>query len=325
MALTADQIAFHPALPLHRRQSQTWLSTLNRSTAGCRLRTQQRWLMAMPPLRSISGETRGTTATESPPRASWRPEADSVASRNTANSFIKGMPQTRRRRASGGRHGQRMRAIEPTAATVSHLPYGQWLTGNARQPRRRGPVTSSRATRTLSKLQPLVADGLLPRAGARAQADLFPVHLAQQWRHRHGLADVRHRSRPCRAGPDPDQRGVDRRVRQMAQAVAHPSCPQTARRRGTRQHRLARPARPFGDVGVEGLLQEYISPRRPSWPSSTPPSRPAWGRRRRRLLWHSGYGAWSPRPRDHGRRIVERRSATAMFRSASKHDQTMPR
>ncbi|CCV05564.1 hypothetical protein MESS2_1590071 [Mesorhizobium metallidurans STM 2683] len=37
----------------------------------------------------------------------------------------------------------------------------------------------------------------------------------------------------------------------MAEAFPDPPCPQIARRRATRQHRLAGSAGPFGDVGVE--------------------------------------------------------------------------
>ena len=202
MGLSVDEIAghadFHGSI---RRQAQAMLQLYetNKRLASV-FATQQRWLMAhvgfalhfrRDPLDQRSGlhaarffEVIGK---------------HQVASRNTADAFIKEMQKYKFVRYLPEGRDKRLRPLEPTEASLealfgwllAHLATLDGLDGGDRLQR------FMAATDTIAAIQPRIADALfVDTCRAAARADILAVHLAQQWRHRHGLADIGHAGSP---------------------------------------------------------------------------------------------------------------------------------
>lgn len=258
MALNAEDIAGHPAL--HRCVQAQSLALIRIYEASPRLAsifaTQQRWLMGHVGLalhfrRDLSGHRKELTAA----RFIEAIRQHSVASRNTAEAFIKEMLRYRIVEYLPTHEDGRARPFQVTAATVktftgwvtAHLQTLDSLDGGSRL------TTYLARPDMLARLQPLVADGLLSSQPVREPKQTFSLFI---WLNNGGIVMDRLMSGidPDHAGLDPNQRGVDRGLRQLAQAFPDPSFTQIARRRRSRQRRLAGPAWAFGDVGFKAVL-----------------------------------------------------------------------
>jgi hypothetical protein len=199
MALTADIIAGHPALHGAIRQQSRLL--LEAYEANPRLAsvfaTQQRWLMAQTALAlhfriDAAAQPGGLSAA----RFFAAIAQHGVASRNTADAFVKEMLKYGyAQRAAAGALDRRTHPLEPTQASIDAVR--GWLMVHLSTLDRRPAAADRRRT------------SLLP-PGPRAGTDLLAVHLARQWRHRHGLADRRHRGNCGRHRTHPDRHRVDR-------------------------------------------------------------------------------------------------------------------
>ena len=206
MALTTEEIATHPALHASiRQQSQRLLQAYE---AGPRLAsvfaTQQRWLMAHAGACPVfqMGSSRTIRSGLNAARFFDMIRDHAVASRNTADAFIKEMLRYNFARYAPGSGDKRIRAMEPTQASIDalngwavvHLATLDTLDGGQRLERYMPGVGPARQAAAADRRRPAHVEG-----HPRAAANLLPVHLAQQWRHRHGLADRRNRARGRRS------------------------------------------------------------------------------------------------------------------------------
>jgi hypothetical protein len=180
MALTASDIARHPALhEIIRAQSNALLEAYE---ANPRLAsvfaTQQRWLMAHAALalhfrRNPDDDRSGFNAA----RFFDVVRRHKVASRNTADAFVKEMLKYKFARSLAGRNDKRIRAIEPTQASLEAL--GGWAavhltTLDAIDGGRRLAAFQA-GTVPLSRLQPPIADGLLTSPAVREPEQTFSL------------------------------------------------------------------------------------------------------------------------------------------------------
>lgn len=180
MALTADEIASHPALQdCIRRQAQALVLAFEASPRLASVfATQQRWLLAhlgaslyfrRDPLDPANGLR---TA-----RFLEAVHAHAVASRNTADAFIKEMINYNFVRYIPGGKDKRIRPLEPTSTTLDtlsswamvHLATLDGLDGGQRLD------TYLAGTDSLARLQPLIADGLLTSNAVREPARTFSL------------------------------------------------------------------------------------------------------------------------------------------------------
>jgi hypothetical protein len=166
LGLTAAEIATHPALHRYIRQQAQLL--LHAYEGNPRLSsvfaTQQRWLMGHIALAlhfraAAAGQSGGLTAA----RFFDDVATHEVASRNTADAFIKEMLQYGYAQPVVGAADKRVRPLEPTQASIDavhgwmavHLATLDKLDGDCRV------ATYLGAPDAIADLQPLVADGLL--------------------------------------------------------------------------------------------------------------------------------------------------------------------
>jgi hypothetical protein len=180
MPLTADQIANHPALHgLIRRQSQTLLMGYEQNPrASSVFATQQRWLLGYAGLalyfrRDPSDGRSGLTAAHFLDMVGRH----CIASRNTADAFLKEMTKYGVARYAPAVRDRRVRAVEPTEAslavlslwTTAHPVTLDALDGGGRNEVFRADPDS------LAKLQPLIADGLLVSNAVRHPQHTFSL------------------------------------------------------------------------------------------------------------------------------------------------------
>ncbi|MER8398802.1 hypothetical protein [Mesorhizobium sp. M1348] len=206
MALVSEDIAGHPALRRHvQAQSRTLLQTYE---ANPRLAsvfaTQQRWLMAHIGLalyfdREPDDHRKGLTST----RFMDGICRHSVASRNTADAFLKEMLHYGFIRHLPIKYG-RIRPFEPTAGTLetvagwfmAHLKTLDSLDGGSRL------AAFVAQPDVLAKLQPLVADGLLSSHAVREPRQTFSLFT---WLDNGGIV-----MDWLMSGVDPDHADLDR-------------------------------------------------------------------------------------------------------------------
>ncbi|MER8403998.1 hypothetical protein NKH16_04460 [Mesorhizobium sp. M1307] len=206
MALVSEDIASHPALRRHvQAQSRTLLQTYE---ANPRLAsvfaTQQRWLMAHIGLglyfnREPDDHRKGLTS------ARFMDDIcrHSVASRNTADAFLKEMLHYGFIRHLPIKYG-RVRPFEPAAGTLetvagwvmAHLKTLDSLDGGFRLP------AFVAQPDVLAKLQPLVADGLLSSHAVREPRQTFSLFT---WLDNGGIV-----MDWLMSGVDPDHADLDR-------------------------------------------------------------------------------------------------------------------
>src|SRR4051794_9212046 len=180
MALTIEEIASHPALHgLIRRQPQTLLDAYEANPrASSVFATQQRWLMGHVGLalhfrRDPSDERGALTAA----RFLEVIARHRVASRNTADAFIKEMVKYDVARYLPEARDRRVRPLAPTATSVgaltvwaiAHLATLDGLDGGNRLAGFQAEPNS------LARLQPLIADGLLTSVPVREPVATFSL------------------------------------------------------------------------------------------------------------------------------------------------------
>jgi len=180
MELTADDIAAHPALPaILRRQAQAMQQQYE---ANPRLSsvfaTQQRWLMAHVGFALYfrldrAAEHSGLTAS----RFFDVIGAHGVASRNTADAFLKEMLKYNFVQYGASGKDKRIRPIVPAQPSiealfgwfVAHLATLDALDGGQRLP------TFMTDTSALARIEPLIADGLLSSHPVREPGQTFSL------------------------------------------------------------------------------------------------------------------------------------------------------
>ena len=180
MVLTADDIAAHPALPgILRQQAQ---AMLQQYTANPRLSsvfaTQQRWLMAHVGFALYFQLDRaaahsGLTAS----RFFDVIGAHGVASRNTADAFLKEMLKYSFIQYAVAGKDKRVRPMAPSQASlealfgwfVAHLATLDTLDGGQRLP------TFMTDTGALARIEPLIAAGLLSSHPVREPGQTFSL------------------------------------------------------------------------------------------------------------------------------------------------------
>jgi hypothetical protein len=206
MALDSEDIAGHPALHRHvQAQSRTLLQLYE---ANPRLAsvfaTQQRWLMAHIGLalhfdRERDDHRKGLTAAQFMDGI----RQHSVASRNTADAFLKEMLHYGFIRYLPIEYA-RIRPFEPTAGTLetvagwvmAHLKTLDSLDDGSRL------AAFGAWPEVLAKLQPLVADGLLSSHAVRQPKQTFSLFT---WLDNGGIV-----MDWLMSGVDPDHAGLDR-------------------------------------------------------------------------------------------------------------------
>lgn len=179
-ALSVDDIAGHPALPAAMRlQAQLLLQVYDGNPRLASVfGTQHRWLMAQAALavclRTTGGSSGRGVAIASVLDFITRHE---VASRNTADAFLKEMVQYGWARLVPWAADRRTRPLAPTQATLDavhgwlgiHLGTLDRLDGGQRL------ETYLATSGALAALQPRIADGLLSSAKVRAPEQTFSL------------------------------------------------------------------------------------------------------------------------------------------------------
>lgn len=174
MALSANEIAGHPALHrVVRSQAKALLAAYQSSPRlSSVFATQQRWLLAHAGLAIYFRQGALTTA-----RFLQLVEQHTVASRNTADAFIKEMLQYNYIEPLPDNTDRRSNPLRPTAQALQtlaawamvHLTTLDGLDGG-----RRLETFASRPD-ALALLEPLVADGLLTSEPVRAPEKTFSL------------------------------------------------------------------------------------------------------------------------------------------------------
>jgi hypothetical protein len=183
MAMTADDILYHPALEFHVRGQAKSLLQIN--DASPRLAslfgTRQRWLMAHAALSQYFRDA-AAAATEADAGTLAGRLVDlvvryEIASPNTATAFLKELMKYGIVQHVAASEGRRVRPIEPTPITLAalflwhqvHLTTLDGLDGGGR-------VAALRAEpEKLRRIQPLIADGLLGSAPVRKPEPTFAL------------------------------------------------------------------------------------------------------------------------------------------------------
>lgn len=180
MALTTDEIASHPLLHGSiRQQSQALLQSYEGNPRLASVfATQQRWLLAHSALalyfrRDRLDERNGFNAA----RFFDMVRDHAVASRNTADAFIKEMLNYNFVRYAPGSSDKRIRAMEPTQVSLGmlagwamvHLSTLDTLDGG-----RRLEIYMAEAD-SLARIQPLIADSLLTSPVVREPPRTFSL------------------------------------------------------------------------------------------------------------------------------------------------------
>ena len=183
MAMTADDILYHPALEFHVRGQAKSLLQIN--DASPRLAslfgTRQRWLMAHAALSQYFRDS-AAAATEADAGTLAGRLVDlvvryEIASPNTATAFLKELMKYGIVQHVAASEGRRVRPIEPTPITLAalflwhqvHLTTLDGLDGGGR-------VAALRAEpEKLRRIQPLIADGLFGSAPVRKPEPTFAL------------------------------------------------------------------------------------------------------------------------------------------------------
>ncbi|PTE08884.1 hypothetical protein [Mesorhizobium helmanticense] len=207
MALNAEDIAGYPAL--HRCVQAQSLALIQIYEASPRLAsifaTQQRWLMGHVGLAlHFRRDPRDHRTQLTAARFIEAIRQHSVASRNTAEAFIKEMLRYRIVEYLPTHGDGRARPFQITAATVNtftgwvtaHLQTLDSLDGGSRL------TTYLARPDMLARLQPLVADGLLSSQPVREPKQTFSLFI---WLNNGGIVMDR-----LMSGIDPDHAGLDR-------------------------------------------------------------------------------------------------------------------
>ena len=180
MALTADDIAGHPDVhSAIRQQSQLLLQTYDGNPRLASVfGTQHRWLMAQVALAlhfrgCASGRGRGISSAQVLDAVSRH----GVASRNTADAFLKEMLKYGFGRLVPGAPDKRTRPIEPTEASLEaiHGWIGIHLATLDRLDHGRRLATYLGTPGALVALHPGIADGLLSSARVRKPERTFSL------------------------------------------------------------------------------------------------------------------------------------------------------
>jgi hypothetical protein len=176
MALTVEDIAGHPALnECIRRQSIALIGAYDASPRISSIfATQQRWLMGHAGL-SLYFRSKGKGFTTAEFLGSIA--LHKVASRNTADAFVKEMLKYQFARYVPGGKDRRRRPMEPTEATLQSL-HG-WIvvhlaTLDGLDQGRRVATYLAKAD-MVARLQPLIADQLLSSAPVRQPERTFSL------------------------------------------------------------------------------------------------------------------------------------------------------
>lgn len=179
MALSAEAIFRHPALhPNIRRQSQALIQGYEANPrAGAVFATQQRWLLGHIGFALHFRGTQDRLVGLSTARFLEAVREHRVASRNTADAFLKELLKYNLIRRVPDTTDKRVRALEPVAATMESL-WG-WAvlhlaTLDALQPEGRLEAFLGDPT-LLQKMQPLIADGLLASPAIREPQKTFSL------------------------------------------------------------------------------------------------------------------------------------------------------
>ena len=207
MALKAEDIAGHPAL--HRAvqaQSRALIEIFETSPRlAAVFATQQRWLMGHVGLAlHFRRDPRDRHTALTTARFLEAIRRDSVASRNTAEAFLKEMLHYKIAEYLSTSEDGRAHPMQPTAATVqtftgwvlAHLQTLDSLDGGSRL------STFLEHPEQLAKLQPLVADGLLASVPVREPKQTFSLFI---WLNNGGIV-----MDWLMSGIDPDHAGLDR-------------------------------------------------------------------------------------------------------------------
>lgn len=173
MAFSADEIAGHPALHhVIRSQAKALLAAYQSSPRlSSVFATQQRWLMAHAGLALYFRQGALRTA-----RFLQLVEQHSVASRNTADAFIKEMLQYNYVELLPGtdRRSNPLRPTDQTLQTLAAWAMVHLTTLDGLDGGRRLEAFASRPD-ALSRLKPLIADGLLTSRPIRAPEKTFSL------------------------------------------------------------------------------------------------------------------------------------------------------
>jgi hypothetical protein len=180
MAMTAEEILFHPALErCVRRQAQTLLSMHDASPRMSSVfATQQRWLMAHAALAQyFRNEANDPGVGLVAERFLDLVERDNIASRNTGSAFLKEMLKYDIVRFVADSAGRRHRPLEPAPAVVIalfgwhalHLATLDGIDGGARV------ATFQARPALLRAIQPLIADGLIGSDDVRRPERTFSL------------------------------------------------------------------------------------------------------------------------------------------------------
>ena len=173
MAFSADEIAGHPALHrVVRSQAKALLAAYQSSPRlSSVFATQQRWLMAHAGLALYFRQGALTTA-----RFLQLVEQHSVASRNTADAFIKEMLQYNYVELLPGtdRRSNPLRPTDQTLQTLAAWAVVHLTTLDGLDGGRRLEAFASRPD-ALSRLEPLIADGLLTSSPIRSPEKTFSL------------------------------------------------------------------------------------------------------------------------------------------------------
>lgn len=180
MALSAEEIFRHPELHASiRRQSQALIQGYEANPrAGAVFATQQRWLLghigfALHFRGGLQGEWGGLSAA----RFLEEVRVHQVASRNTADAFLKELLKYDLIRRVPEAADKRLRALEPAPATMESLWGWAMLhlaTLDALEPKGRLQMFLADPG-MLARLQPLVADGLLASPAVREPQKTFSL------------------------------------------------------------------------------------------------------------------------------------------------------
>lgn len=176
MGLTVADIEGHPALPgVIRQQSRTLIQAFEANPPLASVfATQQRWLMGHAALALyFRRPDQGFKTSEFLDLIAKH----KVASRNTADSFVKEMLNYKFARLMPGGRDRRARPIEPTEPTLGQI-HG-WIalhlaTLDALDGRTRAPTYLAKPE-MLARLQPRIADGLLSSPQVREPQKTFSL------------------------------------------------------------------------------------------------------------------------------------------------------
>jgi hypothetical protein len=256
MALKAEDIAGHPAL--HRAvqaQSRALIEIFETSPRlAAVFATQQRWLMGHVGLAlHFRRDPRDRHTALTTARFIEAIRRDSVASRNTAEAFLKEMLHYNIAEYLSTSEDGRAHPMQPTAATVrtftgwvlAHLQTLDSLDGGSRL------STFLEHPEQLAKLQPLVADGLLASVPVREPKQTFSLFI---WLNNGGIV-----MDWLMSGIDPENAGLDRIPTSVVSIAEFARWLKLSRTHLARKLRDAEELGSIGWAGPRGHSQMWVS------------------------------------------------------------------